>query len=53
MAIVQIKCPETGKPVDVWRYQRGGIVQANIFQKLVSCPHCGKEHPWSSHDRGL
>jgi endogenous inhibitor of DNA gyrase (YacG/DUF329 family) len=53
MATVQIKCPETGKAVEVWHYRPGDIVQANRFQKLIPCPHCGSEHTWSSHDRGL
>ena len=53
MAIVQIKCPETGEPVDVWRYQPGGMVTADRFSRLVPCPHCGNEHAWTSHDRGL
>ncbi len=53
MAIVQIKCPETGKPVDVESHQPGWGVKANGFSKPIPCPHCGKEHTWTSHDRGL
>lgn len=51
--MVQIKCPETGKPVDVERHQPGWGVKANGFSKLIPCPHCGNEHTWTSHDRGL
>jgi hypothetical protein len=44
MAMVHIECPETGRTLDVWRYQPGDIVQANGFRKPITCPHCGKEH---------
>lgn len=53
MALVQLECPETGKPVDVWRYRPGGLVTADLFSRQISCPHCGNEHTWTSHDRGL
>jgi predicted RNA-binding Zn-ribbon protein involved in translation (DUF1610 family) len=53
VAIVQLKCPETGKPVDVWRYNAGDLITAHAFSKPIPCPHCGKEHAWTSSDRGL
>jgi endogenous inhibitor of DNA gyrase (YacG/DUF329 family) len=53
MATVQLKCPETGKLVDVWEYEPGDVVPADRFSKLIPCPHCGESHQWSSSDRGL
>jgi endogenous inhibitor of DNA gyrase (YacG/DUF329 family) len=53
MAIVQLKCPETGRPVDVWQYTPGSAVHADRFSKPIPCPHCGKSHTWTSGDRGL
>jgi hypothetical protein len=38
MAIVQLKCPETGRPVDVWQYTPGSAVHADRFSKLIPCP---------------
>jgi endogenous inhibitor of DNA gyrase (YacG/DUF329 family) len=51
MAIVRLKCPETGKPVDVWQYTPGSPMHADRFSKLIPCPHCGKNHAWTSRDR--
>ena len=53
MAIVQIKCPETGKSVDVETQQPGWGHKAHGFSKPIPCPHCGMEHAWTSHDRAL
>jgi endogenous inhibitor of DNA gyrase (YacG/DUF329 family) len=53
MAIVQLKCPETGKPVDVWEYRPGDLVTADLFSRLIPCPHCGQNDQWTSSERGL
>lgn len=48
VAMVQLKCPETGKPIDIYEYRSPGITHANIFSRQVSCPHCGEPHTWTS-----
>jgi hypothetical protein len=53
MAMLQLKCPETGKPVDIREHQPDWGVKAHGFSRLVPCPHCGKSHAWTSHDEGL
>jgi len=53
VAVVQLKCPETGEPIDVWRHRVGAPITANAFSTMIPCPHCGKAHQWTSGDRGL
>lgn len=51
MAMLQIKCPKTGKPVDT-----GVDVAASAYkwvqmsENAVGCPHCGKVHTWGKSD---
>ena len=51
--MVQVKCPETGKPVDIMEVRPHSPMHADRFSKLVPCPHCGKSHTWTSGMRGL
>jgi hypothetical protein len=53
MAVVQLKCPETGEPFDVWRHEPGAPITADAFSAWIPCPHCGDNHDWSSSERGL
>lgn len=58
--MVQLKCPETGKPVDIGEVTRdtrdGGPFrgEADVYgARPVPCPHCGNDHPWSANRIGL
>ncbi len=53
MAMVQLKCPETGEPVDIEETSPGGMRKAHMFWRAVLCPHCGKSHTWTSHRQDL
>lgn len=51
MAMLQLKCPETGKPVDLHDVPAeeallpiGGA--AKVWR--IPCPHCGGSHTWTS-----
>jgi hypothetical protein len=48
MAMVQLACPETGKPVDILDVPPGAYQGAALTVSEISCPHCGKNHLWSS-----
>src|SRR4051812_41362303 len=53
MAIVQLTCPETGKPVDILEVPAGAFQAAVLSSTEIPCPHCGKTHLWTSGDLGL
>jgi hypothetical protein len=53
VAVVQLKCPETGEPIDVWKHRAGAPITADLFSMEIPCPHCGESHQWTSGDRGL
>lgn len=53
MAMVQIKCPDTGEPLDIMEIRPNSPMQADAFSDLVTCPHCAKSHTWTSSMRGL
>jgi hypothetical protein len=53
VALVQLKCPETGEPIDVWRHRVGAPITADAFSRMIPCPHCSGSHQWTSGDRGL
>ena len=48
VAMVQLKCPKTGKPIDMLEYMSGMGIAAVIFSRPVQCPHCGENHTWTS-----
>ena len=48
MAMVQLKCPETGKLVNIGDVPPEAGIALSLWSRPVACPHCGKEHPWSS-----
>jgi endogenous inhibitor of DNA gyrase (YacG/DUF329 family) len=51
MAMVQLECPETGKPIDIGDVppERAHLPMALVMKvEEVPCPHCGKGHRWSS-----
>ncbi len=52
VAMVQLKCPETGKPIDIYEYRSPGFTTADIFSRPIACPHCGQNHTWTSWYRG-
>jgi hypothetical protein len=53
MAMLQIKCPETGKPVDIEDVPPDSAIALVAFSREIPCPHCGKNHPWTSGHLGL
>jgi endogenous inhibitor of DNA gyrase (YacG/DUF329 family) len=53
MAMVQLKCPETGKPVDIADIPPHAVMAMSYTVTQLACPHCGKNHPWSSGHMGL
>src|SRR3954454_2514911 len=51
MALVQLKCPETGEPVDIGDVSpRIALMpqEASLWVREIPCPHCGDTHRWSS-----
>jgi endogenous inhibitor of DNA gyrase (YacG/DUF329 family) len=51
VAIVQLECPETGKPVDIGDVSPEVALMptaAVLAVTEIPCPHCGAGHPWSS-----
>jgi hypothetical protein len=48
VAMVQLQCPETGKPIDIFEYRSPGYIAAVIFSRPIACPHCGEDHTWTS-----
>ena len=48
MAVLQLNCPETGKPVDVvsGAVPKGRVPLA-LFAREIPCPHCGENHIWT------
>jgi hypothetical protein len=52
VAMVQLKCPETGKAIDLFEYWSGMAITADIFSTSIPCPHCGESHTWTSSYRG-
>jgi hypothetical protein len=53
MAMAQLTCPETGKPVDILEVPAGAFQAAVLSSTEIPCPHCGKNHLWTSGDLGL
>jgi hypothetical protein len=53
MAMVQLKCPETGKPVDIVDVPPGAALGGALSVTEIACPHCGKNHLWASGHLGL
>lgn len=53
MAMVQLRCPETGEPIDIGVYEPGGPVTLDHFSKAIPCPYCGHDHQWTSSDRAF
>lgn len=52
VAMVQLRCPETGKAIDIFEYRSGSGITADIFSTTIPCPHCGESHTWTSWYRG-
>jgi hypothetical protein len=52
VAMVQLKCPATGEPIDIFEYRSPGAMTADIFSTSIPCPHCGESHAWTSWYRG-
>jgi endogenous inhibitor of DNA gyrase (YacG/DUF329 family) len=51
MAMVQVKCPETGKPIDIGDVppEYADVPMATVATiREIRCPQCGKGHIWSS-----
>jgi len=52
VAMVQFKCPTTGKAIDILEYRSGMGIAAVRFSKSLACPHCGDSHTWTSGHLG-
>jgi endogenous inhibitor of DNA gyrase (YacG/DUF329 family) len=54
MAMIHLKCPETGEPVDIGDLSpRVALLRTHSLAlrvQLIPCPHCGDAHPWSSSE---
>lgn len=54
MAMLQLKCPETGEPVDIRDVSpRVALLRrhnAALWVRRIPCLHCGNTHSWSSGD---
>jgi hypothetical protein len=48
MAMVQLKCPETGKPIYLGEVPPDAHIAASLWSRPITCPHCGANHPWTS-----
>jgi hypothetical protein len=54
MAVLQLNCPETGKPIDVVKDAvPNGNVPLALFASEILCPHCGKNRLWTSRHLAL
>jgi hypothetical protein len=53
MAMIQLKCPETGKPLDIGDVPPDALMALSLSSRPIACPHCGKDHPWSSGHLGV
>jgi hypothetical protein len=52
VAMVQLKCPEIGKAIDIFEYRSGMGITADLFSGPIACPHCGENHTWTNGYRG-
>ena len=52
VAMVQLKCPETGRAIDMFEYRSGMGIPLDRFSRSIPCPHCGGSHTWTSGYRG-
>jgi endogenous inhibitor of DNA gyrase (YacG/DUF329 family) len=52
MAMLQLKCPKSGEPVDVQDVPppRHSAYNAAAWGTEIPCPHCGETHLWTSSD---
>jgi len=48
MAMLQLKCPATGEPVDVADCSPNANIALSLWSRPVACPHCGEDHAWTS-----
>jgi hypothetical protein len=51
--MVQLKCPETVKLVDLGDVPPEAHLARSLWSRPVACPHCGKKHSWTSWQLGL
>ena len=51
MAMVQLKCPETGKAADIRSVETAPeAFNFAAWMTEIPCPHCGVGHRWTSSD---
>ena len=50
--MVQLECPETGKPIDIGEVRPDTVFAAVRFSRPLLCPHCGEDHAWTNTDMG-
>jgi hypothetical protein len=53
MAMIQLKCPHTGEPVDMGECSPDATMALELWSRPVACPHCGEDHPWTSGHLGI
>jgi hypothetical protein len=51
MPDVVIRCPSTGKPVEIgMKMTKEQLQQASLPPGATKCPHCGQSHQWTQKD---
>ena len=52
MAMLQLKCPKSGEPIDVGDISppRHNAYTTALTVSELPCPHCGQTHLWTSSD---
>ena len=51
---VMIRCAESGEGVPTGMRPKGVSFEvSNLKDETVTCPHCGREHLWSTKDAWL
>jgi hypothetical protein len=53
MAMLQLRCPETEKPVELGDVPPDAKIALSLWSREVPCPHCGRTHVWTSGHLGL
>jgi endogenous inhibitor of DNA gyrase (YacG/DUF329 family) len=54
MAMVMVKCPNTGKPVPTGiGMSKESFASSTLESNSFSCPACGSMHTWSKRDAFL
>jgi endogenous inhibitor of DNA gyrase (YacG/DUF329 family) len=56
MAMLQLKCPKSGEPIDIqdvpphFALSRHNAYNASAWGTEIPCPHCAETHIWTSSE---